>query len=175
MHSSIFIPLLLAASLVRCKDNSESRSPSLTNEELLRLMKGELFEVTIPSDIDPEQFAGLAIHRADGSIDTMSSSNAWTPGQTVKIVCFAPDKNEFRYACFREGGIGSGSTTNFPITEQSSPNMKRLSLKPGDRLMRYSIDNRMTMSEQPQDDDFDLIFHVQEKKKAQQAVSTIRR
>lgn len=159
--------LLLAVTLMSCKDSSkQSRSPSLTNEELLRSMKGELFEVTIPSDMDSEQFAGLAIRHSDGSIDSMGSSNTWTPGEVVKIVCFAPEKNEFRYAHFSEGGSGNGSTSNFPITKQSSPNMKRSGLKAGDWLVRYSIDNSITMSERPQDDDFDVIFHVQEKKSA---------
>jgi hypothetical protein len=160
--------MLLAVALVSCKDssNTQSRAPSLTNEELLQLMKGELFEVTVPSDIDPEQFAGLAIRHANGSIDSMVSSNAWTPGKVVKIVCFAPEKNEFRYAYFSEGGGGNASTSNFPITKQSSPNMKRSGLKAGDWLMRYSIDNSITMSERPQDDDFDVIFHVQENKNA---------
>lgn len=129
-------------------------------------MKGELFEVIVPSDIDPEQFAGLAIRHASGSIDTMSSSTAWTPGQVVKIVCFAPEKNEFRYAYFREVGSGNASTSNFPITKQSSPNMKRSGLKAGDWLVRCSINDSITMSEHPQDDDFDVIFHVQGKKNA---------
>ena len=128
-------------------------------------MKGELFEVTVPSDIDSGQFAGLAIRHANGAIDTMGSSTAWTPGKVVKIVCFAPEKNELRYAYFCEGGSGNGSMSNFPIKKQSSPNMKRSGLKAGDWLVRYSIDNTITMSEHPQDDDFDVIFHVQQKKK----------
>ena len=128
-------------------------------------MEGDLFEVTVPSDIQPEQFAGLAIRHSDGTIDPLANSNSWTPGEVVKIVCFAPDKNEFRYAYFREEGDGKGSTTNFPITQQSSPNMKRSGIKAGERLVRYSVDSTMAMSEFPQDDDFEIIFNIQNNKK----------
>ena len=170
MNIRLFIAFIWITTLVGCEKKSEAeispKSPSLSNDELLQLMGGELFEVIVPSNIDPEQFAGLAIRYSDGSIDTMSSSNSWTPGQIVKIVCFAAEKNEFRYAYFREGASGSGLTTNFPITEQSSPNGKRSGLKAGEQLMRYSTDNSMTVSGHPQGDDFDVIFHVQEKKKA---------
>jgi hypothetical protein len=47
--------------------------------------------------------------------------------------------------------------------------MQRSDLKPGDQLVRYSRDASMTMSGYPEDDDFDVIFHVQEKKKANKA------
>ena len=90
----------------------------------------------------------------------MSSSTGWVPGEVVKIICFHPEKNMFRYAYFRESGNGRGSTTNFPITQHVSANMKRSELTEGEQLVRYSIDNSITVTGSPRDDDFDVVFHV---------------
>ena len=168
MHLKIIALTLFLASLVGCKDQ-ESRAPALTNEQLLQLMDGELFEVTVPDGIQEDQFAGLAIRYSDGKLDTMGSSTGWTPGEVVKIVYFSPEENIFRYAYFRELGRGSGSTTRFPVTEQVSPNMKRVDLSEGERLVRYSRDNSITVTGDATGDDFDVIFHVQEKPKGEQA------
>ena len=167
MHLKIVALTLCLASLVGCKDQV-SRAPSLSNEQLLQLMDGELFEVTVPEGVEEDQFAGLAIRYSDGKLDIMGSSTGWTPGEVVKIVCFSPEDNIFRYAYFRELGRGSGSTTRFPVTEQVSPNMKRVGLSEGARLVRYSRDNSITVTGDATGDDFDVIFHVQEKSKGEQ-------
>ena len=120
MHLKILAIVLSAACVLGCKDSASTKKPSLTNDELLQLMEGELFEVKVPDSIKSDQFAGLAIRHSNGTIDTFSSSNGWVPGETVKVVCFSPKKNVFRYAYFRESGSGSGSTSNFPITQQVS-------------------------------------------------------
>ena len=161
MHLKIIALTLFLASLIGCKDQ-EPRAPSLTNDQLLQLMDGELFEVTVPDDIEEDQFAGLAIRYSDGKLDIIGSTTGWTPGEVVKIVCFSPEENIFKYAYFREMGRGSGSTTRFPVTEQVSPNGKRVGLSEGERLVRYSRDNSITVTGDATGDDFDVIFHVQE-------------
>ncbi len=168
MYFRFLMLLLVANSLLCCKDGSKTKHPSLTNDELLQLMGGELFEVTVPTDIKAEQFAGLAIRHSDGSIKTMGCSSPWSPGEVVKIVCFAPSNNELRYFYFRVNGWGSGSISNFPNTSQSNPNMKRTGIRAGERLVRYSVDNTIVISEHPEDDDFDVIFHFQDGKKPNQ-------
>ena len=168
MHLKILAIVLSAACVLGCKDSASTKKPSLTNDELLQLMEGELFEVKVPDSIKSDQFAGLAIRHSNGTIDTFSSSNGWVPGETVKVVCFSPKKNVFRYAYFRESGSGSGSTSNFPITQQVSANMKKSGLKEGEQLIRCSKDNSVTIAGAPQGDDFDVVFHVQERTKGEQ-------
>ena len=145
-----------------CESNSSSGSPTLTNQELLELMGEDAFEVVVPDNIKPEQFAGLALKFSDGRIDTFGSSNQWVPGEKVKIVCFRPEGTTFRYAYFRESGSGDGSTANFPETKQRAANPKRRNLAEGDQLMRFSVDNsiRVVPTNNPDGDDFDVIFHV---------------
>ena len=155
--------------LVGCKNEITSKNPSLSNAELLELMQGELFEVQVPKNISSDHFAGLAIKYSDGSIDPMGCSNSWVPDETVKIICFSPEKNIFRYAYFRESGSGRGETTNFPITRQVSANAKRSGLSENERLVRYSRDNSIRILGEPHGDDFDVVFHVQPTTKGEQA------
>ena len=129
-------------------------------------MEGELFEVRVPPDIDSKQFAGLAFRHADGTLETMGGFSGWTPGELIKIVCFTPDKQTFRYACFLDRGIFRSSTTRFPVLEGglSSPNQQRTDLAPGDRLIRYSKDDHLAATGNAEGDDFDIVFHVQDRR-----------
>ena len=157
--------LLLIGLACGCRESTAPpESASLTNEQLLKLLGGELFEVRIPMDIRPEQHAGLAIRHADGKRVTMASTSGWVPGEIVKVACFAVEGSEFRYAFLTERMIFRGSNTRFPVVADnpSSTNSKRTNLQPGEFLVRYSMDNRLTMTGDPEGDDFDIVFHVQE-------------
>ena len=157
--------ILLTCFLAGCKEATITQNPSLSNNEILQLMDAEVFEVQIPDDIQPDQFAGFATKYSDGTIKPMSSRNGWTPGEVVKLVCFAPKKNIFKHAFFSQSGNGQGLTTKFPITNDYSVGTKRTDLSVGEQLIRYSTDNSITLSEQPEGDDFDLIFHVHKTQK----------
>jgi hypothetical protein len=135
-------------------------------------MYGELFEVIVPNDIEQDQLAGLAIRYTDGKIVPMERSTGWTRGEAVKVVCFSPDKNTLRYAYFRKNGRSCGLITNFPITAQVSANTKRVGLTEGERLVRYSRDNVIAVTGEPTGDDFDVVFHVQDKRIGEQAAAS---
>ncbi len=147
MCRKTFALLLLIGLASGCRESpAPPKNASLTNEQLLKLMGGELFELRIPMDIRPEQHAGLALRHADGKRVTMASSSGWVPGEIVKVACFAVEGSEFRYACLTEKGVLRGTNTRFPVVagNPSATNPKRTDLQPGEFLVRYSLDNSLT-------------------------------
>lgn len=161
MKRYILFIATLAFSLIGCKQNKPESKPSLTNEELLQLMGGTLFEITVPDSIKAGQYAGLAIRYSDGTIKPMSSSTGWVAGEVVKYVCFSEDRFKYSYISKNAGGRGSQK-----LSEHSginTINTKRTGLVEGEMLMRFSKDDVIVGSDRPEGDDFDIIFHVQNK------------
>lgn len=164
-----FLALLLIGLTCGCRETpAPPEAASLTNEQLLKLMGGELFEVRLPMDIRPDQHAGLAIRHADGKRVTMGSTSGWIPGEIVKVVCFAVEGSEFRYAFLTDRMVFRGSNRQFPLVADSPScqSTKRTGLQPGEFLVRYSMDNHLAVTGDAQDDDFDIVFHVQAPREA---------
>ena len=165
MKRYILFIATLAFSLIGCKQNKPESKPSLTTDELLQLMGGELFEITVPDSIQEDQHAGLAIRCSDGSIKPMGSSTGWLPGEVVKFVCFTNDENRYKYSYLREKADGRGSMMLPEHRGMNTINTKRTGLVEGEMLMRFSKDAVIVGGDLPEGDDFDIIFHVQKKNK----------
>ncbi len=58
--------------------------------------------------------------------------------------------------------FGRSSTSNFPATK-GSISIKHRGITEGEGLMRFSLDDSINMSDSPEGDDFDIIFHVQKR------------
>jgi hypothetical protein len=160
---------LTASLLLSCKEdpigeksleNKTSDKLELSTDELLQLMGGELYEVVAPDDIKPENFAGLGIRSSDGSIRSFSGTNHWKPGEVARVVCFRVKDNTFEWAISRNGDFGRGSSPRFPVIKDYSFSENHKGLSFGEMLVRFSTDETITLSDHPQDDDFDIIFHI---------------
>ena len=164
-----FLALLIIGFASGCRQSpAPPEAASLTTEQLLKLMGGELFEVRVPMDIRPEQHAGLAIRHADGKSVTMGSTTGWVPGEVVKVVCFSVEGSEFRYSMLTDKMVFRGSNRQFPAVADSPScqSTKRTGLQPGEFLVRYSMDNHLAVTGDAQGDDFDIVFHIQAPREA---------
>jgi hypothetical protein len=139
--------------------------PSLSNEQLLQSMEGEIFEVTLPRNLTSEDSAGLAVLRPDGKIEHLTDSTGWDGIRKVKVICFPREQGGFRWVFFYQNMSLRGRLPNFPKNLASSINGNRNGISPGQRLIRFSEDGSVNdASPLPTGDDFDLIFYVGKRK-----------
>jgi hypothetical protein len=155
---TLFAPLMLFS----CNDPQKVVEPSgVTADELLQTLGGITFRIEIDQELQEGQSCGLAIKFADGSITPLPSSTGFKTGDLVKYVCIQPENGLFKFSFTADSHSSSGSSLNFPkFISQFSANSGSNPLNPGETISRYSIDDKMSLGEELEGDDFALIFYI---------------
>jgi hypothetical protein len=152
--------------------DTKPQRASITPDELLIALNGQVFTILTPSKVDSKAFAGLALKYPDGRIDPFSSGNGLKPDQELKVILIDPKKGSLRYAILGDGFMQRGESTNFPGFSIRTPNPISTRIGIDEPLVRFGIG---TSSSLPYGDlregEFDLIFHIQSTSSEQSAPS----
>lgn len=176
-----YIALLLFLLFASCKTvttnkekrpvaaNSSSRQ-LISADQLMRAMGATDFRVRLPDDLKPRDRIGLQLRSAEGKVGGGSLSAPWRAGEIVRVIIF-PQSNgnldfkreevDFAIVSDEESKRGPirGTIKNVP-TGASSFFPTRAIYEPGQCLIRYSVDGRLTMGGEVRDDDVDIVLII---------------
>ncbi len=157
MTKLLIFPVTLAC-LSGCKPKPVE--VTLTADELLKALGGELFEVTTPRSINPSAIGGLAIRHADGRIEPSGGISSWKPDTLYKVILLRSDPSGLKAVIFNETLRMEMNFSSIPGNATCLYNPKRTGIGEGEWLFRFSQDNSVTSGDKATDDDCDVIFQI---------------
>lgn len=148
---------LLLGFLASCSE-PPGRSVSLTAEELLQALEGELFEVKLPTDLKETDQIGISFRPAGKEPRSSGSfSGGLVPGEVVKVILFHPVDETCRYSILSRNGRFSGNVRVGPH-QNFAINSERKGILTGDWLLRTSRDPSVVIGGEPGQDDGDIVL-----------------
>jgi len=137
----------------------EPSKPTLTTDELLKVLGAELFEVTTPKTLDSKVVGGLALRYSDGRITPILLASPWKPDTTYKVIFLPGDGGAFKFVVFNDTNSCRGAPPKLPqmLSQTANPKGRRLGVD--EWLMRYSPDSSLAAGDKVIENDIDVISH----------------
>ncbi len=142
----------------------------ISADQLMRALGATDFRVQLPDDLKPNDLIGLQLRSAEGKVDGGGLSAPWRAGEIVRVIIFPQsnggldfNREEVDFAIVSEEaskrGPFRGTLSKVP-TGGSSFHPTRAIYKPGQTLIRYSADGRLTMGCKLRNNDADIVLVI---------------